>query len=176
MRRAALALALVALLGAACGGGTAPAASEPQFETIGTLTGGDPLPAATLPYLDAEGALSTDALMGKPAIINFWASWCVFCVEEMPDFESVHRELADEVRFVGVDREDSHDKARALAEETGVTYELVTDDDGSYFRAVKGRGMPTTVFVDAEGVIVYRHAGPVTAEQLRDLITEYLAV
>lgn len=191
VRRSALAVAAVGMLAlAACGGGGGePTASEgcdgagelgagdrTTVQPLAPLTGGDPLPQAALPELDGDGCLTTDDLRGQPAIINFWATWCPFCVEEMPDLEQVHQEVGSQVRFVGVDREDAADKARDLAAATGVTYELVEDRDGSFFRAVQGRGMPTTLFVDAEGTIVHRHAGPVTAEELRALIQEHLDV
>lgn len=176
----------VALTLSACSAGTGveagrnatdvPAAASEQV--LGQLEAGQALPDTELPYLaeDRAGALATSELEGKPAVINFWATWCAFCVEEMPAFERVHDNLAGQVRFVGVDREDNHDKARRLADETGVTYDLVTDDDGSFFRAVQGRGMPTTLLVTADGTIVYRHAGPLTADQLRELLAEHLGV
>ncbi|MDP9021273.1 MAG: TlpA family protein disulfide reductase [Actinomycetota bacterium] len=141
---------------------------------LGTLEAGQPLPDASLPRLDGEGELHTAELRGEPAVVNFWATWCPFCVEEMPDLEAVHRELGDEVRFVGVDKEDDLDKARTLARQTGVTYEQVVDADGSFYRAVQARGMPTTVLVDRHGRIVHRHAGPLTAHELRALIAQHL--
>ncbi|MGH3441630.1 MAG: TlpA family protein disulfide reductase [Nitriliruptorales bacterium] len=174
MARILLVLSLAALV-AACGGGEAET-QQSGLQPLGTLTGGEQLPDAELPRLDGGGVLATADLRGRPTLLNFWATWCVFCVEEMPALEDVHQDVADEVRFVGIDREDNHDKARRLAAETGVTYELVVDDDGSFFRAVQARGMPTTVFVDADGVIVYRHAGPLTADQLRGLLEEHLDV
>ena len=171
-------LAVLALLAVACGGTVDEAReadSTPSFDALTPLGAGDPLPAAELAMLDGDGVLDTRTLEG-PAVINFWATWCPFCVEEMPDFEQVHADLGDEVRFIGVDREDDHTKARTLADETGVTYELVTDPDGSFFRAVKGRGMPTTLLVDGEGRIVLRHAGPLNAEELTELVREHLDV
>lgn len=132
------------------------------------------LPDAELPRLDREGALAMRELRGPPAVVNFWASWCPFCVDEIPEFEAVNGELDGRVRFVGVNLEDNLDKARILARETGVTWDLVVDGDGSYFRAVRGRGMPTTLLVDADGVIVRQLTGPQTAEQLRALIEAHL--
>ncbi|MBW3657344.1 MAG: TlpA family protein disulfide reductase [Actinobacteria bacterium] len=179
MRRSVVALALLATL-AACAGepSAAPStpAGDPSVVPIGTLTGGDPLPEVELAGLGDQDAIDT-AELGGPAVLNFWATWCAFCVEEMPDLEEAHQALGDQVRFVGIDREDPNvDKAVALADETGVTYELVTDPDGAFFRAVRARGMPTTVFVDAGGVIQYRHAGPLTSAQLLELVEEHLGV
>lgn len=160
----ALVLGLVLLAGACSSAGRAPAG------------GGELLPAVELPRLRGEGVVTRDDLVGTPTVINFWASWCPPCIDEMPGFEQVHRELGGRVQFVGVNREDARDAARRLADETGVTYLLVVDDDASYFRALGGRGMPTTVLVDAEGRIRHVFSGPLTPDQLRDRIATHLDV
>ncbi len=170
-------LIVVATLAAGCARDATPTgagtASAQMFQQPGSR---QLLPQSLLPRLDGEGVLDTSSLHGTPVVLNFWATWCAFCVEEMPALEAVHREVRERVRFVGIDREDNVDKARRLAEETEVSYELVVDDDGSFFRALQGRGMPTTVLVGADGSIVYRHAGPLTAEELRRLIAEHLDI
>lgn len=172
-------LAAASVGAAACAGPPSTSSAEPSpspaLEPLGALGGGDPLPPAELAYLEGDERLRVHEL-SRPAVINFWASWCTFCVDEMPDFETVHQALGDEVVFVGVNKEDHLDKARRLGTETGVTYELVIDPDGSFFRDVQGRGMPTTLFVDGDGVIVHRHTGPLTAERLRALVEEHLGI
>lgn len=168
-------LVAAGVLVAGCSGDGAPATSA-SIEALGALETGQQLPHAELPLLRSDGTWSPADLEGRPAVINFWATWCAYCVEEMPDLERVHQQLGEEVVFVGVDVEDALDEARTLAEETGVTYTLVVDDDRSYFQAVEGRGMPTTVLVTADGTIAYRHAGPLTAAELRALIDEHLDV
>ncbi len=177
MLRPSALIAVLAVLVVGCSG----APSGPQagdggtLEPLATLASGEEVASATLPRLVGEGEVRTDQL-GRPAVINFWATWCTFCVDEMPDFERVHQDVGDEVLFVGVNLEDNLDKARRLATETGVTYELVVDADGSFFRAVEGRGMPTTLFVEADGTVAHRHAGPLDAERLRELVEEHLEV
>lgn len=177
MRRLVVLPILLAILSAGCARDATPTgtgtASAQMFQQLGSR---QLLPQSLLPRLDGEGVLDTSSLHGTPAVLNFWATWCAFCVEEMPAFESVHREMREQVRFVGIDREDDLERARTLAEETEVSYELVVDDDGSFFRALQGRGMPTTVLVGADGSIVYRHAGPLTAEELQRLIVEHLDI
>lgn len=180
MRSTAVLLTVVAaLLVTACSTTDGDAAGDEVTAPapLGALEGGTPLPEAELPDLDGDGALQVPAdLQGSPSILNFWATWCAFCVEEMPDIEEVHQQLDGRATIVGIDQDDSVEKARTLAERTGVTYRLVVDDDGSYFRAVQGRGMPTTVLIDERGTIVYRHSGPLDAPQLRRLIREHLGI
>lgn len=182
MRSSTALLTLVAalLVTTACGTAADGTAADDEVTApapLGKLEAGTPLPPAELPDLDGDGVLQVPAdLEGTPAVLNFWATWCAFCVEEMPDIEEVHQQLGGQVTVVGIDQDDSVEEARTLAERTGVTYRLVVDDDGSYFRAVQGRGMPTTVLVDADGTIVHRHSGPLDAPQLRRLVRQHLGV
>jgi cytochrome c biogenesis protein CcmG/thiol:disulfide interchange protein DsbE len=94
----------------------------------------------------------------------------------MPDLEAAHQALGDRVRFIGVDYEDRPQAALDFIDEVGVTYDLVEDPDGTFFQAVRGRGTPQTLLVDADGVIRWRHAGPLSEGQLRDLLSEHLGI
>ncbi|MFP4634507.1 MAG: TlpA family protein disulfide reductase, partial [Nitriliruptoraceae bacterium] len=93
---------------------------------------------------------------------------------EMPDLERVHRDLADEVAFVGLNTQDSLPAAEELVEETGVSYDLGLDPEGELFGDFEVSSMPSTFFVAADGAIVHRHAGMMSEQQLRDLIDEHL--
>ncbi len=114
---------------------------------------------------------------GKPLIVNFWASWCPACIAEMPDFEEVHAALGDRVVFLGLNMQETDPVAAArLIDATGVTYLLGQDPDGSIFNEFRGIAMPTTVLIDADGVVVRTHSGALFADDLRRLIeTELLA-
>jgi cytochrome c biogenesis protein CcmG/thiol:disulfide interchange protein DsbE len=177
-QRLAVAL-LAALLLAACGGGDAPAADAvdcPDGRTVTPASGNDALPATTLSVLGADDEVATACWQGRPTVVNFWAEWCEPCKAEMPDFEQVHRAVGDRVRFVGVDYQDREQAALDFADQVGVTYALVEDPDGSFFDAIDGRGTPQTLLVDADGAIVYRHAGPLTRQALEQLLADELDV
>jgi cytochrome c biogenesis protein CcmG, thiol:disulfide interchange protein DsbE len=113
---------------------------------------------------------------GSPVVVNFWASWCPSCIAEMPAFEKVHQDIGDEVAFLGIDQRDSRGPAEALAKETGVTYRLAEDPNGRLFDAFGGVGMPTTVFISAEGTVAEVVVGQLTESQLRSLIATTLGV
>lgn len=168
--------ATIALLAAVVVGCASSDEGADRPAPIGTQTSGDALPEATFEVLGSDEQVSTSEFLGTPTLINFWATWCVYCVEEMPALEEAHQRLGEAVRFVGIDRQDNPDKALALAEETGVSYLLLESPDGSYYERVGARGMPTTLFVDAEGIIRYRHTGAVTAEEVLELVEEHLGV
>lgn len=135
-----------------------------------------PLPDATLDgFADGEPVELT-AYRGDPLVVNFWASWCAPCVSEMPDLEEVAREYAGRVPVLGVNVQDAPANAEAFVDELGITYDLATDPRGELYAEVDAFGMPTTLFVDAEGTIVYRHTGIIDADGLRELIAERLGV
>lgn len=114
---------------------------------------------------------------GKPLVVNFWASWCTFCIAEMPDFQTVYSGVNDRVEFLGVNVQDGTDISAEFKNKTGVTYPQVSDPDAAVFEGFgKGLGMPTTVFVDAQGRVLERFAGPLTESELRERIQKHFSV
>ncbi|HSJ45504.1 MAG TPA: redoxin domain-containing protein [Euzebyales bacterium] len=132
---------------------------------------GRPIPDVTLPPLAGlgpSGGLALPPGDGEPMVINFWASWCQPCVDEMPMLQRVADDL--DLTIVGVDYIDQADKAVALAERLGIRYPLVRDDEGTFGQAVGLAGTPTTLLVDGDGVVRRRLTGELTEQQLRDAI------
>lgn len=146
---------------------------------LGAISGGEAtaLPDAELEGFGGDQPVAISAYRGEPLVVNFWATWCAPCVAEMPDFQEVAEDVDGQVAFLGVNyRDPDREATRAFVAELGITYDLAVDPAGEYFAEVGGVGMPTTLFVDRRGVVVYRHTGALSAEQLRDLLTEHLAV
>jgi cytochrome c biogenesis protein CcmG, thiol:disulfide interchange protein DsbE len=131
--------------------------------------GGTPTaPEFTLERLDGEGDLSLASLRGKPVVLNFWASWCGPCKDEAPLLQEASERWADEgVAFVGIDVKDFRGDARDFLERFGVTYPNVYDGKGSTIGRYGVTGYPETYFIDAEGRVRHRIAGPV--EDARDV-------
>ncbi|RLE23873.1 MAG: hypothetical protein DRJ50_05495 [Actinobacteria bacterium] len=123
--------------------------------------------APAIEMVDFDGAtLTLEEYRGTPVVLNFWASWCPFCVAEMPDFERVSQAFGDDVAFIGVNLRDDSAQAVSLAGETGVTYRLAADPNGIVYAAFGGTSMPTTVFIDADGVVRDVVAGQMSADAL----------
>jgi thiol-disulfide isomerase/thioredoxin len=117
------------------------------------------------------------AYQGRPLVVNYWASWCTFCIAEMPSFQKAYERVGAEVAFVGVDVLDQLDAAKHLRNQTGVKYLLATDRDASAFRQLGGNlGMPTTFFVDRDGFVVERYVGPLTGAELSRRLREHFGV
>jgi thiol-disulfide isomerase/thioredoxin len=142
----------------------------------GDLSVGGTIQELRLPRLRGDGIVDYAGLADRPLVINFFASWCPACIGEMPEFERVHRQLGDQVTFVGVSQSDSRRASIQLARDTGITYETAIDERGELFRAFGAFGMPTTVFVDAGGEIVDVWSGGLDARTLRQLVAENFGV
>ncbi|MDP9406093.1 MAG: TlpA family protein disulfide reductase, partial [Actinomycetota bacterium] len=135
-----------------------------------------PLPDRTLDAFGDGAPVDLTAFRGTPLVVNFWATWCAPCVKEMPDFQQVASDVGDDVAFLGVNVQDSPAVAEPFATELGVDYALAADPQGEFYKQVRSFGMPTTLFVDADGAVVFRHTGALDAEQLRDLLERRLGV
>ena len=98
------------------------------------------------------GEVSLAALEGKVVVLNFWASWCGPCRQEMPDFQKAWEEHQDQgVVFVGIAVDDTEAEARRFAQQVGVTYPLAMDTTGDVARSYRLRAVPSTYFIDREG-------------------------
>jgi cytochrome c biogenesis protein CcmG/thiol:disulfide interchange protein DsbE len=139
--------------------------------TVKAGAGGATAPNFTLPNLrDGKGSISLESYKGTPVLVNFWATWCVPCKDEMPLLEAAHRHWGSKVQFVGIDRQDYKPDALKFADTTHVTYPLASDPDATLDGAYRLRGMPTSVFIDRDGRIVSQVTGPVTRSQLDDTL------
>ena len=135
-----------------------------------------PLPPVTLEAFGDGEKVEIASYRGEPLVVNFWATWCAPCVKEMPDFQKVATEVEGEVAFLGVDVMDSAINAEPFVEKLGIAYDLAVDLRGEYWKRLNSFGMPTTLFVRPDGTVVYRHTGPLDADQLRELLSEHLDV
>ncbi|MDP8928893.1 MAG: TlpA family protein disulfide reductase [Actinomycetota bacterium] len=172
---------VVALVAVALSGTSATSVFDPAAEPtagLGPISGprSRPLPLRTLPAFGDGEPVALEGYVGKPLLVNFWATWCAPCVREMPMLRHMSEEMAGQVAFLGVNVQDSPTQAAAFLQELDVAYDQASDPQAEYFRAVGGFGMPTTLLVDRDGVVQYQHTGELTAEQLASLLRAYLDV
>ena len=147
----ALGLLGVTLLLAGCGGGSAPAAEPVE----------DALLAPDFSYRDAAGndVLLSD-LRGKVVLLNFWATWCPPCVYEMPFLEEAHRQLPDNAVILAIDIGEKAETVSAFAEEHGLTLPIILDQNAAIAQLYRANQLPTSVIIDAEGIIREYKIGP----------------
>ena len=127
--------------------------------------------------LDLDGTPVHLSEIGRPTVVNFWASWCAFCIEEMPDLQRVHELVGDRVTVIGINRGESLSTARRFTDQTGARYTLLLDLDD----ALGGRtgpyqivGMPTTFYVGADGRVDTVRVGFHTLEDMTELVGQLL--
>lgn len=143
-------------------------------ELLGEDPTGEAVPAVDFTYFDGrDGSLADYA--GRPLVVNFFASWCGPCEAELPGFAAVHRELGDDVAFLGMNLNDSLELGRETAEEAGVGFDLATDpESGELFAAFGGSVMPYTVFVSPDQEVVAVHRGELSVTELEEIVRDRL--
>lgn len=112
---------------------------------------------------------------GKPVLINFFASWCLPCREEMPVLEKIVRAYRPKgVVFLGIAIDDTEDKIQDFTRRYGVSFPVGLDQSGAVQKSFGLYGVPTTYFIDRAGIINYFHSGGVTEELLQHEIDKLL--
>jgi cytochrome c biogenesis protein CcmG/thiol:disulfide interchange protein DsbE len=128
---------------------------------------GKPAPAFALREVGTGNTIDIAQYRGKPLIINFWATWCGPCWEEHPILVANARMLQPNVQFLGVVFQDKEDKILGFLQQRGTAYPTVVDDRGKTAIAYGVGGVPETYFVDANGVIRAKFAGPMSGDVIQ---------
>ncbi len=173
------ALLVVALLAIGIAGQTGQTGQRDgaRLDAQGGAQIGAPAPEFALPLLDGR-TLGLHDLHGKTVVLNFWASWCEPCREELPALQRIAVTSGDDVAVVGVGlRNDDDADARAFVERFGLTF-AVGRDTGAGAAGPRGPieqaygviGAPTTIIIAPDGTITTIALGPQSEEQLRALL------
>jgi thiol-disulfide isomerase/thioredoxin len=129
-----------------------------------------------LPDIHAEErTIALADFSGHPVVLNFWTAACGPCRHEMPALESAAARYRGRVGFVGVDHEDSRADGLRFLATTRVSYPIGFDPTGATAQAYQLRGLPTTVFIRADGKVLFRHTGPLTTAQLLEGVRGLMA-
>ena len=136
-----------------------------------------PMPAVTLPCFTGDRPVKLAAL-GRPAVINLWASWCEPCRTELPEFQRFADSAGDQVTVLGVITGDTRVGSASAGQDFGISFPAVFDPEESLRRGLGLVGIPITLFVDAHGGLrhVYHQAEPLTRSTLEELTRRYLGV
>jgi cytochrome c biogenesis protein CcmG/thiol:disulfide interchange protein DsbE len=127
---------------------------------------GKPAPSFSLKEAGTNRVLSLQSLRGKPAVVNFWATWCLPCYAEHEVLVRNAGTYGSEVQFLGVVYDDTEDKIQQFLRENGSAYPTVMDEGGRTAIAYGVYGVPETFFVSPAGLVVAKHEGPLTQESL----------
>ena len=138
---------------------------DPHDIRTGTI--GKPAPAFSLERLDGSGRVALSDVSGKVVVVNFFASWCLPCLQENPTLARVYeRYRASDVVMLGVDFQESRESGLAYVQRLGIAWTTVADDDGRVALSYGVFGPPETFFIGTDGIIAGRHIGPIDEETL----------
>lgn len=186
----ALALALLLVLGlSACGQSAPKPTEEKPVETAQTETAQEPAteedPAAPdfklTDQFGKEHRLSD--YKGKVVLLNFWATWCKYCVQEMPDLQKLHEKYSAQedpqlvllaVAAPGQGGEQDAEGIKAYLETNGYTYPSLMDTDGSVFKTYGASALPTTFVIGRDGSVIGYVPGAMTEEMLEKVVAQAL--
>jgi peroxiredoxin len=122
---------------------------------------GQPAPAFSLPVLAGEAPLSLESLRGTVVLLNFWATWCKPCEDEMPAMESLYRELASEdFELIAVSVDDDRQVVEEFTARLGLTFPILLDPGKRIADAYQSHRFPESYLIDRQGVLVARFIGP----------------
>ena len=133
---------------------------------------GHPAPNFTLVLLHADSgksALSLSNLKGRPIVLNFWASWCQPCKEELPLLENAWKQMQAQKKnivFLGIDFQESNSDASSFLLQHGITYLAGLDTDGSIANKYGVSSLPQTIFIDRNGTVRSREPQELTTQDL----------
>ncbi len=120
-------------------------------------------------YTDQHGTThSLSDKVGKPVFINYWATWCGYCVEEMPAIESVYNKYKDEVEFLAIAQD--YEDPFAYAEDNGYTFPVAIDIDDYVAQTYGVRAYPTTFIIYPDGSIMGYVEGAMDEARMTEII------
>ncbi|CAN5607503.1 hypothetical protein BH09CHL1_BH09CHL1_02330 [soil metagenome] len=165
---------VAAVLLAACGGGSSDE-SDSGFGLTdwpeGGKTGAAPGDLAPNFRLEAPDGSTIElaSYTSQPIVVNFLATWCANCMEEMDALQEVH---AQGVTVVGVNLRESSDTVTKLIADSQATFPIALDRDGKVTRAFKVINLPGTVVLSPDGTVSTVIRGPITVDSLLNAVNE----
>lgn len=133
---------------------------------------GHPAPNFSLVMLHSDSgksALSLSNFKGKAVVLNFWASWCQPCKDELPLLENAWKQLQaqkKDIVLLGIDFQESSSDATSFLQQYGITYLVGRDANGSIASKYAVTSLPQSIFIDRNGTVTSREPKELTAQEL----------
>jgi cytochrome c biogenesis protein CcmG/thiol:disulfide interchange protein DsbE len=148
-------------------------------EVAGPVSRGVEAPAFDLPLLGAAKPVSLEQYRGKVVLLNFWATWCKPCEDEMPAMDRLYRALAPEgFEMLAVSVDEETELVESFRQRLGVSFPILMDPAQDVSRLYQTTGFPESLLIDSNGMIVERYIGPrdwdhrTYAERIRRLMKD----
>jgi cytochrome c biogenesis protein CcmG, thiol:disulfide interchange protein DsbE len=140
---------------------------------LATVHYGAPPPDFSVPT--RQGAQPLSQLRGKPVVINFWATWCPPCTDELPDFGRLEETYGPRVRLVTIDWNEPDGVAASYLKQHGLDLPLVEDPQSKIYAAYSLDEVPDTVVLNAQGEVTYVSVGELSWKELQNAVEQALA-
>ena len=131
---------------------------------IGTEVGNQ-APDFTLKNIYGE-KVNLKELQGKKVFLNFWASWCKPCEKEMPDIQKLYKNYGDKIEIIAVNMGEKKKTVMNFLEMRGYNFPILLDSNRELSSKYLVRAVPTSYFLDSEGIIMNKHIGLLNYEQM----------
>jgi len=171
-----LAVLLVVVLGVGFLGGDEETQNNENQKSF-VINNDDPEKAPIFELQDYSGEIvSLKDFKGKVVVVNAWASWCPFCVNELPDFETLQNEFPDEIVVVAINRAEPLEFAKSFSDKLGLSesYTFLIDRDDTFYKSIGGFSMPETLFVNKKGEVELHKRGPMKIDEMRAIVESIL--
>ena len=113
---------------------------------------GGPAPTFKLAAVDGQ-IIELSDLKGQFVVLNFWSTWCVPCIKEMPEFQKAHESLNPNVKIIGINLAESKDKIGEFAQANRLSFPILLDSYGNVSQEYQVLHLPVTFFITPDGVI-----------------------
>lgn len=110
--------------------------------------------------------VSLGDMKDRVIVLNFWATWCAPCVQEMIYFQEAQERNPENLLVLAINQEEKPDVIRGFIQDMGFTFEVLLDEGGQVTKLYKVLALPNTFFLDQQGVIRFHHMGTLSEEQL----------
>jgi thiol-disulfide isomerase/thioredoxin len=137
---------------------------------VGTSIG-EVVPNIPFSTIDGKKFMLND-LRGKVVVINAFASWCGPCRIETPELVKFYQSNQDQIVLIGLNVGENEAAVLDYQQDFFIPYPLVLDPDGEIAAHFRPRGLPTTWFIDPQGIVQSIHLGPLTAERMAQITAE----
>lgn len=146
---------------------------EQKQETSDNSTDNSKAPDFTAELTDGS-SFTLSEQEGKVVLLNFWATWCSPCVEEMPALEKIHKEYEDQVKVIAVDCGEDKEVVDSFMQENGYTFSVGYDEKNEISRKYPVTGIPYTLIIGTDGIVTKTFTGSLGAEKQYEVYKEAL--